>query len=161
MIQKFWHQPNRSYRNFQIAYSLLTLNFLLPALSYLFFPKLAVQSLTDFGALFGQSFYPVSEESHLWRILAVGNVLTLAFSCFLLQWSLIRFYPVLVPLVFMKGTASLGFLGVFLWVHRHPSYLGIFFLDGVTLMMMLYFAIKAHRSLSPDLSLLVPQPRSG
>jgi hypothetical protein len=162
MIKKFWSQPNQRYRNFQIAYTILTLNFLFPAVSYLFQPEMAVRSLTDLGMLFGYS-YPVSEESHLWRILAVGNVLTLSFSCFLLQWNLVRFYPVLVPLVFMKLTASFGFLGVFLFVTPHPSYLGIFLLDGVTASAMLYFAIKAHRSLPSDpslLALLVPKPRS-
>lgn len=69
--------------------------------------------------------------------------------CALLQYDLRRFYPVLVPLVFMKTLAALAFLAVYLFAYRYPAFLAVTVYDGLTVFLMLFFAIRARRSLAP------------
>lgn len=160
-LQTFWNQPNKKYRNFQIVYTFLTLNFFFPALFYAIQPTVAIQSFIDIGSLLSSMEYPLSEESYVWRVLAVGNVLTLAFCCAMLQLNIRRFYPILVPLTFLKGTAAFGYLMVFLWINPYPTFFWISLWDGLTIFLMLYFCIPARRSLSDPSQdpLLIPQPR--
>lgn len=148
---RFWRQPNQAYRDFQVVYTALTLNFLLPSIVYALDPAGVIRQFERIGALFGGGEYTLStgEAGYVWRILAVGNVLSLAFMCALLQFDLRRFYAVRVPLVFMKSLAALGFLAVYLLAYRYPAFLVIFLYDSLTVLLMLYFAVRARRSLAP------------
>ncbi len=143
-IGAFWHQRSAAYRNFQIVFSFLTLHFFIPSLSYALTPGVALSQFVRMGAIFGVTVYPVPEQSYIWRTLAVGNVMTLAFMCLLLQVSLKRFYPVLIPLSFMKGVSSLGNLIVFVFVLRHPGFFLVFLWDAVNVWMFIYFSSRAR-----------------
>ncbi len=134
-------------RAFRIVYAFLTLNFIIPAFFYLFAPELAWSSLQEVAMLFGASSYPYSETSLYWRILGTGNVMTLGFMCALLLVDLRKYYPTLVPLVFLKGCSAFGFLSVYLCVLDYPLFLVAFLFDGLTLAAMIYFARSARCAL--------------
>jgi len=133
-------------RSFRIDYTVLALNFLLPALYYCVDADGAAQMFASLGAWFGVTDYPWTENSMFWRILGIGNVATLGFCCVLLLLDLVKYYPVLVPLVFLKSCSVLGFVlaGI---SSGHPSFLvGVLF-DGVTVALMVFFARAAHREM--------------
>lgn len=145
--RKFWNQPNKTYRNFQIVFGLLALHFFFPALNYGFAPQSAIDMFRWMGSVSGGPAYPFSEDGFVWRVLASGNVLTLAFMCFLLMANVRRFYAVLVPLCFMKGCASLGFLLAFVFGFHFLPFLGVAVWDGINVVLFLYFAHTAYWSL--------------
>lgn len=156
---RFWNQENKQYRNFQIAYTILTLNFVLPAISYFFAPDAAWANFQALARLLGSTDYPFPENSQYWRILGAGNVMTLGFMCFLLQTNVSKYYPTLLPLVFLKGCSAFGFLAVHLWVFPYSLFLTAFVFDGLTMGVMIYFAVTARRSLDDAGTMnLVPQP---
>ncbi|MBI4349762.1 MAG: hypothetical protein HY553_23195 [Elusimicrobia bacterium] len=136
-------------RRFRAAYLLIMLNFLLPALGYILAPSLAIREFERVGMLLGGGPYALAagETGHVWRVLGATNVLTLAFMCGLLLWDLRRFYPVLVPLLFLKTSTAVLYLGVFLAVERYPAFLAVFALDAATAAAMAYFAIAARAAL--------------
>ncbi len=145
-LSKFWNQPNKRFRNFQVVYTFLTLNFLIPSIFYYVAPEKAIAQFRWMGKVLGAE-YPLTEESLVWSTLAATNVLTLAFMCFLQQLNVYRFRMVLVPLVFMKGTTALAFLHIYIWVLGFPPFLGVFFIDSISALAMIIFAISARRSL--------------
>src|SRR5438105_1110892 len=122
LFLRFFRQENRAYRDMQIVLTLLTLNFLIPSFGYFFAPATALARFRAIGSLFGAT-YPLSEESHLWRVLAAGNVFTLAFLCFLLQLNARRFGLAILIFVVLKGYSALGFLYVYLVALRYPVFL--------------------------------------
>jgi uncharacterized integral membrane protein len=91
--------------------------------------------------------YPFAEDGFVWRVLAAGNVLTLAFMCFVLMLNVRRFYAVLIPLCFMKSCASLGFLLAFVFGFPFLPFLGVAIWDGINVLLFLYFAHTAYWSL--------------
>ncbi|MSP93352.1 MAG: hypothetical protein EXR79_16425 [Myxococcales bacterium] len=133
-------------RAFHIVYTILALNFFLPSLAYIFAPDFAVGQFAGIGAMFGAGPYPHTEDSMLWKVLGIANVMTLAFVCVLLQLDLRKWLPCLAPLLFLKGMAAMGFLVAFV-VEPYPSYLAGFLLDAVTCAAMWYFATAAHKEL--------------
>ena len=159
-LKRFWSQPNKRYRNFVIVYTLLALNFIVPAFTYYFDPDSAVSSFYSIGELF-DSKQSATEDSYVWWILGAGNVMTLGVMCALLLINVLRFYPILPALVTLKGLSSLGFLVVFIAGPHNPTFLGAALLDGVTVFLMLWFAIRANRSANRDPSGLVPRPVDG
>ena len=64
----------------------------------------------------------------------------------LLLLDLEKYYPVLVPLVFLKSCSVLGFVGAGL-SSRHPAFLVGALFDGVTVAVMVYFARAARREM--------------
>jgi len=145
--RRFWHQPNKAYRNFQMAFFLLGVHFLIPSFFYAFNPQGAISQIQFAGVLMGAGPYPFFEDGFVWRVLAAGNVFTLAFMCFLIEANVRRFYAVVVPLCVLKGYSSLGFLLAYLVGYRYPTYLGISIWDGINVVMFLYFAHTAYWSL--------------
>jgi hypothetical protein len=162
MIDRFWNQASPAYRNFAIAYAVLVLNFAIPAGSYLFAPHIAVDQIHDVGAMLGAPAYEVSEDSHMWRFLAVSDVAALAFMCGLLLLNLRRWYRVLLPLVFLKACSVAGSAYIGLVQYQHPFFAFPVVLDGTTCLVMWFFATRARRQiegLADDK--LVPRPRLG
>lgn len=160
MVTRFFQQPSRHYRSFQLVYALLALNFLIPAATYAWAPQLAVEQYLQANALLGGTAYLHHEsDSHLWRYLAAANVMTLGVMCVLLMANLRRFYAVLWPLTFMKAFAALSWLGGFVQEPHTPVFLGAFLLDGVTCVAFVVFARRAHADIVaiPD-EKLVPRP---
>lgn len=141
--------PEKAWWPFRLLYLVLVLNFAVPALCYLFFPGFAVDQFEEIGRVLGDGAYPlrVGESGLLWRVLAAGNVMTLAFMCGLLLWDVRKYYAVLVPLLFLKSFSAFGYLGVFLFVLPHRGFLAIFGLDAVTACAMVFFAQKARKRL--------------
>ncbi|MBI3553865.1 MAG: hypothetical protein HY077_15325 [Elusimicrobia bacterium] len=135
-------------RQFRLVYGLLTANFFFPSLMYAFSPARAISQFETLGRCLGGGPYPfsVGEAGYIWRVLGAGNVMTLAFMCFLLSLDLKRFYPVLASLAFLKAYSALGFLLVFA-SSRYPAFLAVSLFDGLTVWAMVFFARRAHRSL--------------
>jgi len=134
---------------FHVVYTILALNFILPVLGYIFAPEASVASFASIGEVFGVDSYPHTEDSMFWRVLGIANVATLGFCCVLLQVDLRRWYPVLVPLIFLKSMASLGFLAAFVFAEPHPSYLAACLFDAATVAAFWFFATRARRVLAP------------
>lgn len=133
-------------RGFKLVYGFLVLNFAIPAIGYAVAPAAAIAQFERIGILLGGERYAAfaGELGYVWRILAAGNVLALAFMCALLWWDVRRFYAVLWPLVFMKGFSTLANLAVYLCAYRYPAFLAVFLYDGVTVAAMVYFARAAR-----------------
>lgn len=130
-------------RWFHVVYTILALNFFIPAALYAFAPDFALQSFWQIGDVFGV-VYLHTEDSVFWRVLAVANVTMLGFTCVLLQVDIKKYYAALYPLGFLKLMASLGF-GLAFLLEPYPGYLGAFLLDGMTLALMIIFARGALR----------------
>jgi len=130
-------------RWFHVVYTILALNFIIPATLYAVAPRFALQSFWRIGDLFGVP-YMHSEDSVFWRVLAVANVYMLGFVCVLLQVDIKKYWAAIYPLTFLKAMASLGFLVAFFF-EPYPGYLGAFLLDGVTFALMIIFARGARR----------------
>ncbi len=129
------------------VYAILTLNFWIPVVGYIVDPGGAVAAFAGIGELFGVP-YPHSEDSVLWWVLGVANVSTLGFCCALLWWDVRRWFAVLVPLVYLKGWAALGFAAAFALVEPHPSYLAASLFDSLTVGAMIASAVAARRELA-------------
>jgi hypothetical protein len=163
IIGRFLAQRSKKYRNFQIAFTILTLNFAIPSLSYALAPQVAVDQFVQINVKLGGTYDPAFEmQSRLWYFLGTANVMTLALMCFLLQYNLRRFYPVLIPLTFMKAMAATLWLIGYLRAPQHPGCLAAAILDYVTSAAFVYFAVTAHRDIKdvPD-GELVPGPCGG
>jgi hypothetical protein len=164
IIGRFFTQPAKNYRNFQIVFMILTLNFAIPSLSYALTPQVAIDQFVQLNQfLGGRPYDPQSElASHFWWYLGTANVMALAFMCLILQVNLRRFYPVLVPLTFLKATAAtLWFIG-FVKEPHFRAFLAGAVLDYVTSAAFVFFATRAHaeiRTLADDV--LIPRPRGG
>jgi hypothetical protein len=131
---------------FHVVYTVLALNFFIPVLFYVFDGAGTVENWAWLGEFLGGPPYAHTEDSMLWRVLGIANVATLGFCCVLLQLDLRKWFPVLTPLVFLKGCASFGF-GVAFLLEGYPQYLAACLFDGVTVAAMLFFAIQARRTL--------------
>lgn len=156
----FLKQESSAYRNFQIVFTILTLNFAIPTISYIFMPELTHDQFLQLNAALGGSPYPIDEAaSRFWRYLGAANVATLAFMCFLLQWNLRAFLPVLLPLTFMKMVAATLWLAGWTANPEWRAFLAAAILDYATSAAFMYFALRAHsdiRDRSDDE--LVPSP---
>ncbi len=142
--------PDKPWLPFRLVYLVLVLNFAIPALFYLFLPNFAVDRFEEVGRTLGDGLYPMraGELGFMWRVLAAGNVMTLAFMCGLILWDVRKYYIVLVPLVFLKGFSALAYLGVFLIALPYRGFLALFALDSVTAIAMVVFARRAYQLLS-------------
>jgi hypothetical protein len=161
-FKRFFTQPNKKYRNFQIIFTILTLNFAIPSLSYAFAPHIAIDQFAQLNANLGGTQYNAEFEmnSRFWYFLGTANVMTLAFMCFLLQYNLRRFFPVLIPLTFMKAMAATLWLSGFIRAPEYPGCMAAAILDYVTSAAFVYFSVTALRQIAdqPD-DVLVPMPR--
>ena len=135
--------PARRRKLFRVVYLVLTINFLIPAAIYALSPASAIEGMTALGVALGTPDYPSPEQSLFWHVLGVGNVATLGFCCLLLLLDLDRWYPVLVPLVFLKGCSVVGFLAAYR-TSGHASFLAATLFDGATCVALVYFARGAR-----------------
>ena len=131
---------------FRAVYTVLVLNFFIPAISYIVMPQTTYQTIDQVNRLLGGGPYPVVESGHLWHMLGTGNVFTLAFMCALLLVDLKRFYPVLPALMFLKGFSAIYALCLGA-AHGVPMFFAVFALDGLSTLAMWFFATRAHRAL--------------
>lgn len=163
-LMRFWRQPCKRYRNFQIMFTILTLNFAIPTLSYVFAPEVAFEQFVQINATLGGEVYTYDEAgSRLWRYLGAANVATLALMCFLLQVDLRAWRMVLFPLTFMKSLAATLWLAGWLNAPEYPVLLAAAILDYVTSAAFVWFALRALFEIDAyggddD---LVPRPVSG
>lgn len=145
-VRRFWNQPTRRYRNFQLVYTAITLNFAVPAATYYLDPDATIARAERIGRLLGGGDLPASEDSKIWWVLGAGNVATLAFMCATLQKDLRRYRPLLGSLVFLKLCSAMGYANVFRQ-SRHPFFAGASGLDLVTAAAMWFFAKRAYDEL--------------
>ncbi len=157
-LARFWTQPSRDYRNFHLVYGLLGIHFVIPALGYLFAPDQAVRSFDLLGRLLGGRPYLVPEQSYIWRVLGATNVLTLGFLCFWVQLDVRRHWCCVAPLVFMKGTTALSYLGVFLMSYANPAFLAVSVWDGINCWAFVHFGLRAKAAAEAGEDELVPRP---
>lgn len=156
-LSRFWKQPNKQYRNFQLVYTAITLNFAVPTISYYLDKASTDRRANNLALRLAGRPLPSSEESDVWWILGAGNVATLAFMCALLQHNVLRNRRVLVPLVFLKMASALGYFGV--WRRTgHRFFAAASLLDSVTSLAMWLVARSAIQSLDgiTDVGDLVP-----
>lgn len=130
---------------FRVVYAVLAAQFLFPAISYAVAPELTYATLDQVNRLLGGGPYP-PDQSHVWHMLAVGNVLTLALLCGLLCLDLRRYYPALPVLLFLKGFSAAYSLARAV-AGEPPVFYAVALLDGVTTLAMWFFATRAHRAL--------------
>ena len=157
MLRRFWRQPDRKYRNFQLVYGFLTVNFLVPAATYYLDRDGTAERARKMGERFGHPELPGREDGYIWWILGAGNVATLGAMCLMLQLNLRRFRPVLPALLVLKSLSSIGFL--FVWRRtKHPFFAAVSAYDGLTVGAMAYFAESAYRSLPVGDDGLLPRP---
>ena len=159
-LARFWRQPCRRYRTFAVAFALLAANFIVPAVSYTFFPDVAVRSFLDVNRLLGGDAYPFPEAaSRVWRYLGAANVMTLGFMCLLVLLDLRRWFVVVVPLTFMKAYAAALWLAGWIAAPGFRFFLAAAALDFVTSAAFLFFALRARAEIAgvPD-EALVPRP---
>lgn len=147
MLLRFWRQPNRAYRNMELVLAALTLNFVIPSMSYFFAPELAVAQFRALGSLLGGVEYPFSEQSHLWRVLAAGNVFTLGAMCFMLLLNVKRFAAIMPAFVILKAYTALGYLYVFLFELRYRLFFAVFLFDALAVFLVLFFGRRALRAI--------------
>lgn len=158
-IRRFVRQPLSVYRNMQIVFNLLAVQFLIPSLSYFFTPESALGQFRQLASWVGPA-YTVAEQSFVWRTLAAGNVFTLALLCFALSWNVRRFAPLIPIFVVLKGFSSLGFLYVFAVETQHPVFFLIFLWDGLAVFLVWYFGVRAGRAVRENPGVeLVPRLR--
>ena len=146
--RRFWNQPNQAWRNFHLAFFLLAGHFIIPSISYALNWPAAVHAVDLLGRVLGAGgHYRPTEVSYIWRVMAVANVFTMGFMCLTIQANIRRFYPILLPLCVLKGTAAAGFLVVYLWRYHFPAFLAAGLWDTGNVLMFLYFAHTARWSI--------------
>jgi hypothetical protein len=158
---RFWGQENKAYRDMQVVLTILALNFLIPSISYLFAPSTALEQFLRVGRLLGGADYPVTEQSHIWRVLAFSDVFTLGFACVWIQLDVRRNAPAIPVFAVLKGVGALGFLWVWMFELRYPLFLAAFALDSVSATALVFFCRRALRSLEASKTpsdALVPRP---
>jgi hypothetical protein len=145
----FLEPTPRAVRAFQIVYAALALNFVVPAISYMVAPELALGTLDRVNRALGGGPYPFVESGRVWHMLASGNVMTLGFMCALLLVDLRRFHPALPALAFLKGFSATyaAWIGA---TQRVPAFLAIAALDGGSTIAMIVFANRARRAMDGD-----------
>jgi hypothetical protein len=147
MVSRFLRQENAAYRDMQVVLTVLTLNFAIPSFAYFFAPDVAIGQFRALGRLLGGIDYPLAEESHLWRVLAAGNLFTLAFCCLLLQLNVKRFAPTVPVFVVLKGYTALGYLYTFLFRLPYRLFLGVFLFDALAVFLVVFLSRRALRAI--------------
>lgn len=128
------------------VFGVLAVQFIVPACSYLLEPQAALTTLDQLNRLLGDAPYSAAENrGHVWHMLAVGNVMTLGFSCALLAFDLRRFYPALPSLLFLKAFSASFSLGLAL-TGGPRFFFAVFALDGSTTLLMVVMAVRARRA---------------
>lgn len=159
-VQSFWQQPSKAYRNFQVMFTLLTLNFVIPAISYAIAPEIAVGQFIQINELLGGAPFSFPEAgSRMWRYLGAANVMTLGLMCFLMQWNLRKYFVLLLPLVFLKAYNSTLFLFGFIASPQVPAFLAIAIFDYITSWAFWHFSRRAYHDIQTrENHALLPQP---
>ena len=86
--------------------------------------------------------------------------MTLGFICLLLQVNIRRWYPALLPLMFLKSCSVFAAAYVGLFQYQHPFFIVPVVLDSLTVAAMGFFASRAHRQIRDRSDAeLVPRPR--
>jgi hypothetical protein len=157
-LTRFWRQESRAWRDFQLVFTVLSLNFIIPAFSYTFAPDVAVGQFLEVNAILGGDPYTFPEaQSRVWRYLGAANVMTLGLMCVLLQVNLGRFYAVLVPLTFMKAYAATCWLVGWTLDPGARFFLAAAVLDYVTSAAFVFFTLRARSALAAGVE-LIPRP---
>lgn len=130
---------------FRVVYAALAANFILPAISYIVDPAMAVATMDQVNRLLGGGPWPV-EQGQVWHMLAVGNVMTLGVLCMMLLVDLERFFPALPGLAFLKAFSAFYSLALG-FTQDLPAFFGVFVLDGGSTVAMVYFAVRARAAL--------------
>ena len=147
-LSSFWKQPSKRYRNFQMMFTVLSLNFLIPACTYALMPEIVGEQIVSINKTLGGAPYTFPEaQSRLWRYLGAANVMTLGLMCVMLQVNIRRFYVVLLPLTFLKAYNASLFLFGYIAAPHYPVLLVVALFDYLTSAAFLYFTIRAHRDL--------------
>ena len=133
------------YRAFQFVYAAVALNFLIPAISYIVAPELAVATMNDVNLALGGPVWPV-EQGHVWHMLAVGNVMTLGVLCVVIGVDVVRCIAMLPALLFLKLFSAFYSLGLALTLDGVPAFFAVFVLDGTTAVLLGIFGVVGYRA---------------
>jgi hypothetical protein len=157
----FFNQPCKSFRNFQMVFVVLTLMFTSSTITYTLMPAMTMESFSTINQILGGGELQLPDsESQFWRLLGCGNVAALMLCCLLLLINIKRFYPVVYPLLLMKGFVGFSWLYIYLQDTSIPFFGVAAGLDVLTFFVILYFPRKAMDALKEaDESTLIPQLR--
>lgn len=133
------------YRSFQFVFAAAALNFLVPAISYMVAPHLAVQTMDDVNRMLGGPAWP-AESGQVWHMLAVGNVMTLGVLCAVIGFDVLRNYRMLPALIFLKSFSALYSLFLGFTLAGAPAFFAVFVLDGTTALLLAIFGVVGHRA---------------
>lgn len=156
-MRRFWTQPRKDYRNFQIVYSLLAAQSLALAAGFLWAPDFIVDGFVRLGSWMGGEYYPLYERSYLWRMLAAAQVMTPGFICLFLQLDVKRHWAALYPLIFMRVITAAAYLAVFAAVLTFPAFFVVAVWDIAACFILIYFARAGRRAAHEDHAALVPR----
>lgn len=156
-LRRFWTQPRKDYRNFQIAYAVLAAQSLALAAGFLWAPDAVVDGFVRLGGLMGGEYYPLYERSYLWRMLAAAQVMTPAFICVFLQLDIKRHWAALYPLIFIRAVTAAAYLAVFAAVLTFPAFFAAAVWDIAAGFILIYFARAGRRAAQEDHAVLVPR----
>ena len=144
-LRRFWTQPSTHYRNFQIVFTLLALNFAIPTLQYVIAPEAAMDAFASLNAWLGGAAWEFPEsESRFWRYLGTANVAALAFMCVWMLRDLRHRYATVWPLTFLKGTAATLWIAGYLAAPEYPAMLAAGIFDALTCVAFVVFATLAY-----------------
>jgi hypothetical protein len=157
----FLNQPCKPYRNFQIVFGILILMFGYSSVTYTFLPSMTMESFSTINKILGGGELTLPDQkSDFWRLLGCGNVVALCLCCTMLSLNINRFYPVVYPLLLMKGFVGFSWLYIFIKDTSVPFFGIAAGLDVVTFFVILYFPGKARKALQEtDASTLRPPLR--
>ena len=157
----FFSQPCKPYRNFQLVFGLLILMFGYSSITYTFMPAMTMESFSMINQILGGGELNLpDQQSDFWRLLGCGNVVALCLCCVMLSLNIKRFYPVVYPLLLMKGFVGFSWLYIFIKDTSVPFFGIAAGLDVVTFFVILYFPRKARRAIEEaDVSALIPRLR--
>ncbi|HIA01795.1 MAG TPA: hypothetical protein EYN66_07775 [Myxococcales bacterium] len=154
----FMSQACKPYRNFQIVFVILALMFGYSSITYTFMPAMTMESFSTLNKLMGGSALILPDQvSDFWRLLGCGNVVALMLCCIMLVLNIKRFYPVVYPLLLMKGFVGFSWLYIYLQDTSVPFFGIAAGMDVLTFFVILYFPRKALAALQDaDESTLKP-----
>ena len=128
---------------------LLAASFALVGVLFIAAPDGVLETLDDFGDVFGD-FSPAPETTQqLWLALGFAYMVVITGICLVAQADVVRYRPLLLVLAAGKAASSLAALGFYLFDDDVFAYLLNFLVDGFLVIVVLWIHALAGRVPGP------------